>query len=201
MRPPTRRQEILHAAGDLFRHHGYHATSMRDIAGRLNLRGSSLYSHIESKEQLLREIVDEAADAFLEAAETDPEEAPAARLEQLVRGHLRVMVRELRGATVFFHEWRFLPEESRREIVARRDAYQQHFRDAIERGGRDGSFRVADPHLATLFVLSALNWSYQWLDPRGRLDLDGLGDRYLELIMSALGDEPRRPRRARKGDA
>lgn len=100
-----RRREILATAGELFRRHGYHATSMRDIAGRLELRGSSLYAHIHSKEELLEEIVAEAAAAFLTAAEAvDPGLSPRERLATLIRNRLAVIASELPNATVFFHE-------------------------------------------------------------------------------------------------
>lgn len=185
----TRRDEILSTAGEMFQRRGYHATSIRDIAERLNLRGSSLYSHIASKEELLWEIVQRAADHFddaaAEASAGDP--PPAERLAALVRGHLAVIARELPTAAVFLHEWRFLPAARRREVVARRDAYERHFRRAIDDGVADGSFRCEDPRLAALFVLSALNWSHEWLRPDGPLDPEALAERYNALVFGALG--------------
>ncbi|HKI55757.1 MAG TPA: TetR/AcrR family transcriptional regulator [Trueperaceae bacterium] len=184
----TRRQEILDTAGDLFQRRGYHATSMREIARNVSLQGSSLYAHIDSKEELLRAIVDEAADAFLMAAAgVDRTLPPPQRMRLLVAGHLQVIRDKLPYATVFFHEWAHLPAELRGDLVARRDAYQAHFRETIVAGARDGSFSVEDPALATLFVLSALNWSYQWLHPEGRLPLEVLAQRYGDMILHALG--------------
>lgn len=184
----TRRQEILDTAGDLFQRRGYHATSMREIARNVRLQGSSLYAHIASKEELLRAIVDEAADAFLmAAAAVDTSLPPPERMRRLVAGHLLVMREKLPHATVFFHEWAHLPPELRVDLVERRDAYQANFRETVLAGVHDGSFRVEDPALATLFVLSALNWSYQWLDPEGRLPPDALAHRYADMVMRALG--------------
>jgi AcrR family transcriptional regulator len=45
-----KKQRILEAAACLFRDKGYSATSMRDLAGAVNLKASSLYNHISSKE-------------------------------------------------------------------------------------------------------------------------------------------------------
>lgn len=186
--PHGRRAEIVAAAGTLFRDHGYHATSMRDLAKRLNLRGGSLYTHIGSKEELLWEIVDAAATAFQAAADAvDPELPPPARLRALVHAHLTVVVDGLEHATVFFHEWTHLHPDLRARVVERRDAYQASFRRAIADGAADGSFAIDDPDLATLLVLSTLNWSYQWLDPRGRLDLGRLADAYATFLLRALG--------------
>ena len=187
----TRRQEILDTAGDLFQRNGYHATSMREIARNVQLQGSSLYAHIQSKEELLRSIVHEAADTFLAAARgVDASLPPPERLRGLVHAHLGVIRDRLPHATVFFHEWAHLPPELRRELVERRDAYQRIFRDTVDAGVESGSFDVEDPALATLFVLSSLNWTYQWLDPAGRLPLDTLAARYASLLLGALGAVP-----------
>lgn len=182
-----RRQQILSTAGGLFREHGYHATSIRDIAKSLDMRGSSLYAHVASKEQMLWEIVTEAADAFLQgAARVDENQEPAAKLRALIRSHLKVIVDELPNATVFFHEWRFLSSDMKVAIIERRDSYERHFRETIRQGVEQGVFEVEDVKTATLFVLSALNWSYQWFSAAGSLSLEELTEKYTELVFNAL---------------
>src|SRR5690606_27521695 len=71
-----RRDEILTAAGRMFREKGYHATGMRDLAKALDLRGSSLYTHFAAKEDVLWEIVTRAAAAFEAAIDAVPDELP-----------------------------------------------------------------------------------------------------------------------------
>jgi AcrR family transcriptional regulator len=184
----SRRDEILRVAGELFRRNGYHATSMRELAKQLNLRGASLYAHIDSKEELLREIVDRAADAFLASARAVPQDVPpVARLTAFVRGHLRVVVAEIETAAVFFHEWTHLSGPARQHVVERRDAYQAELKGIIAAGAAAGDFEVDDVSVATLLTLSTLNWSYQWLDPRGRLPLEELTAFYVEYVLGALG--------------
>lgn len=195
-----RRTEILDAAGRLFSESGYHVTSMRDLARAVNLQGGSLYAHIESKDEVLGEIVNRAADQFLSAAEAVPADLPPTeRLAALITAHLRVIAREIRHATVFFHEWRFLSPERRERIRARRDAYEAHFARVIADGAATGAFRVDDPRLATLFVLSALNWTYQWYDPAGRQSIDDIASHYTRYILRALGADSRHPEAERSG--
>jgi AcrR family transcriptional regulator len=183
----NRRDEILDAAGQLFSRQGFHATSMRDLARAVNLQGGSLYAHIQSKEEVLFELVNRAADEFLSSAEAiSPDLSPKEQLERLVRGHLEVIVRELDNATVFFHEWKFLNPELQRKITARRDAYEAHFRRVIEEGVQQGQFQVEDVRLAALFVLSALNWTYHWYRPGGKLTLEALSNQYCTLIFRTL---------------
>lgn len=182
-----RRSEILMTAGGLFKERGYHATSMRDIAKHLNVRGSSLYAHIVSKEDMLWEIVNHAADAFLlRALKVDTSLSPTQRLSALVRGHLEVIIDELPNATVFFHEWKFLSAERREAIILRRDRYEQYFREVIQAGVNAGEFSAENAKIATLYILSALNWTYGWFDDDGELTLDELSEHYLRLSLNAL---------------
>lgn len=185
--PSERRDEILGAAGRLFSQRGFHATSMRDLARAVNLQGGSLYAHIDSKEELLLELVNRAATRFITAAEAVPATLPTPeRLERLVRGHLEVIAEELGSATVFFHEWKFLSPELQARVKALRDAYEAYWQEAIGEGMRRGELKVDDVRVATLFVLSALNWTYQWYRPGGKLSLGALAAQYSRLILSAL---------------
>ena len=181
------RSDILTRAEELFSERGYHGASMRELARMLDLREASLYAHITSKEEMLWETVSRAADQFLAQAEAIPQTLSLEeQLALLVRGHLRVIAYERHCATVFFHEWQFLGPALRRKAKARRDAYESYFYVLIERGARQGLFQVSNPRLATLFVLSALNWTYQWLHVEEVVSVERLTDQYVGLILSAL---------------
>jgi AcrR family transcriptional regulator len=181
------RTDIITIAGDLFSERGYHGTSMRDLAKMLDLQGASLYSHVKSKEEMLWAIVSRAAQEFRAQAEEVPRDvSPEQQMRLLVHGHLSVIARELPYATVFFHEWKFLEPSLKDKVKELRDAYESHFRRVIEEGVEQGVFQVEDTRVATLFVLSALNWTYQWFHPDGELTMQQLADSYCALIMRAL---------------
>jgi len=188
----NRRSDIVAAAMALFSEKGYHSTSMRDIADRLGLQAGSLYVHIRSKEDVLFEIVDEAADRFAAALEQARAEAaarrggPEAALRLAVRNHLQVVADHLDTATVFFHEWKFLDPDRRARILAKRDAYEAAFRDLVAGGIEAGAFRPVDPRLAALAVLSLCNWFYQWYSPAGRLSAGEVADRFVDLLLDGL---------------
>jgi AcrR family transcriptional regulator len=50
------RDRVLTAAGHRFARYGFDSTSMRDLALALDIQAPSLYSHFESKEQLLQAV-------------------------------------------------------------------------------------------------------------------------------------------------
>ena len=197
-----RRSQIRAIAGHLFSRKGYHATSMRELARHLNLQGGSLYAHIQSKEELLLEVVRQAAERFQKVLEERPSGDPVTRMKALVKGHLRVIAEELPRATVFFHEWKHLSPPLLEEAKALRRRYEEGVQAVVEEGVRAGVFRVENVRLATLFVLSALNWTYQWYRPDGPLSLEALAEAYAELVLKALGvaASPEGERREKGGE-
>ena len=191
----TRRRAIEDAASALFRERGYAATSVRDIARVLEIQGASLYAHVTSKEDVLWAIVDRAATRFEEVAQRVAGQAqthdPLARLETLIRGHVRVMTDDIGDAGVFVHEWRSLDPEHRDDIRARRNRYEQAVRGLIEEGMAAGQFVPTDPAIAAAFILSSLNGLSVWYRPDGRLTPDRIADHHVDLALRALTGEPR----------
>ena len=186
-----RKEQIYSTARSLFSERGYHATTVRDIARELNMQGGSLYAHIESKEDVLWEIVNRAAEQFLGAVEpiVASGKSPADKLRDMVRAHVQVVADNLADATVFLHEWKFLGEERRQAIAERRDRYENLYRRVIEEGVRSGTFAPTDPKMAALLVLSAVNWLPQWYKSSGPLSPPEVADRFSELVLRGL--EPR----------
>jgi TetR/AcrR family transcriptional regulator, cholesterol catabolism regulator len=184
----TRRRQIEDVASALFSSRGYAATSMRDIAGALDLQGGSLYAHIPSKEAVLAAIVEEAAEAFHAAVRPVAERGgPAAqRLREMVAAHVRVVTGARERAKVFLFEWTFLGEERREAVRRSRDAYQRYFERVVAEGVAAGELRAADPELAAVFILSAMNAMAYWYRPDGALEPDALAAHYAQLFLTGL---------------
>jgi TetR/AcrR family transcriptional regulator, cholesterol catabolism regulator len=184
----TRRRQIEDVASALFGHRGYAATSMRDIAKALDLQGGSLYAHIPSKEAVLAAIVEEAADTF-HAAVRPIAEGPgtaAERLRAMIGAHLGVVTGGRDRAKVFLFEWTFLAPERREAVARSRAAYQGYFERVIGEGADAGELEAADPRLAAIFILSAMNGMAHWYRPDGRLGPDALAEQYADLFLGGL---------------
>lgn len=183
------RADVIAAAGRLFADRGYHGTSMRDLGQELGLLGSSLYSHVPSKEALLVEVVEKGARLFERAAQVarSKEGTGADRLRALISGHVEVMTDYQDEVRTFLNEARFLDGEHRRHIVAARDAYEAEFRAAIAEGLADGSLDwPVDPKLGGIFVLSILNALERWYDPSRELDRNALVERIWAFVAPAV---------------
>ena len=55
----TRREEILHAAKELFLEQGYEATTIRRIADRVGISAPALYLYFKDKEALMLALCDQ----------------------------------------------------------------------------------------------------------------------------------------------
>jgi AcrR family transcriptional regulator len=188
-RMPDRRRQIEDAASALFSGRGYAATTMRDIASALDLQGGSLYAHVTSKESLLAAIVEEAAERFHAAVRPLAEGGGGAaeRLRAMVHAHVGVLAGGLERAAVYLYEWRFLGQERRERIARSRAAYQAMFERVIAEGQAAGELDPrADPKLAAVFVLSAVNALPRWHRPDGPLSLDEVAGRYADLFLRGL---------------
>jgi AcrR family transcriptional regulator len=185
-----RKQQIEDAASTLFRERGYAATSVRDIAQVLNLQGGSLYSHVASKEDMLWAIVVRAADRFnTEVGPIAASELPASvKLRDMVRAHVGVVTTIQKDAAVFLHEWRFLSDERRLNIAARRDDYERLFRRVIADGVDSGDFIKVNPRLTATAILSALNGIATWYRPDGELSADEIADQHASLFLDGLAN-------------
>lgn len=180
--------EIVEAAGLLFSERGYDTTSMRDIAKRVGVKAGSLYSHIENKQELLYIIVNGVSDRFLAAIEplVSSSEPAEERLREVVHRHLRLMVDHLDVATVFLHERRGLSPDQHAEVLAKRHRYEASVVQIIEQGMADGVFETSNSKLAGTTLLSILNWSYTWYDPRGKRTPDEIADFVADFVIRSL---------------
>src|SRR5579872_3800829 len=81
-------QEVLDAAAALFEEKGYQATTLQDVASRVQLLAPSLYYYIKTKEDLLFSVMKRAHQLGLALLDEPPDVAGAdaeARLAAFIR--------------------------------------------------------------------------------------------------------------------
>lgn len=162
---------------------------MQHLADALGLQRGSLYAHIGSKEELLLEVVNDGASRFLDrgrrALEMDASSAD--KLRTFLTGHMETVAEHLDAATVFLNEWRYLSDDLRAAVSAQRDQYEAMARTLVEEGVASGEFRTdADIRFASMLLLSAGNWMYEWYRPGGDLAPDEIAQRFCELVLLGL---------------
>ena len=184
------RADVVAAAGRLFASRGYHGTSMRDLGRELGMLGGSLYAHVDSKQDLLVEVVEEGARLF-EAAAAVAVATPGTAVDRLrvfVEGHVGVVVDNLDVVRTYLNEASALDGTRRAKVVTARDRYESVLRSILAEGAGDGSFRSDIDKIDAIFILSILNAVERWYDPDGPLPPEALVRRILTLVGSGLSD-------------
>ena len=117
---PSRRADIFASALRLFRERGFHATSINDIGERAGVAGTAVYSHFETKQDLLAEAIQEGARRIRDGVSgvaDDRSLPPDVALEALVRAYVGVVLDNADMNACYVLEARSLRAEVRDPLV------------------------------------------------------------------------------------
>ncbi len=131
---PSRRPEIFAAALRLFRERGFHATSINEIGAAAGVAGTAIYSHFETKQQVLAEAIREGAGrlgAGMRAALADQAQTPADALEGLVRAYVGVVLDNADMNACYVLESRNLDSEIGQPLKRRERQLRETFVDRL----------------------------------------------------------------------
>jgi len=185
----TPREAITATAVRLFAEHGYTGTTMRDIAKAVGVLPGSLYAHIDSKETLLLEIVQDGIERFLSIEDTlkGSEESATQRLLIAVKAHVGHVAESPARMSVVFHQWRYLNDKNRASAAAMRRRYAQTFMRIVESGMAAGEFSAQlDKRIAVFAILGALNWTPEWFNPAGPLTAEEVAAKLADFAIWGL---------------
>jgi AcrR family transcriptional regulator len=184
-RPGYDRESLLAVAVAVFNERGYDGTSMEDLSRRLGIAKSSIYHHVDGKEDLLRLALDRALDGlFSVAAQAQALGKPAIdRLEFLVRGSIGVLAERLPYVTLLLRARGNTATE--RQALARRREFDQIVADLVAAAERDGDIRPdIDPGVTARLLFGMVNSVVEWYRP-GR---GGGGERLADAVCAMAFD-------------
>jgi AcrR family transcriptional regulator len=174
-RPGYDLESLLAVAVAVFNERGYDGTSMEDLSRRLGISKSSIYYHVDSKEDLLALALDRAldglfsvADEVMVADEAGASGEPAiVRLERLVRGSVQVLADRLPYVTLLLRARGNTGTE--REALVRRREFDQIVADLVAEAEQDGDIRPdVDPAVTARLLFGMVNSLVEWYRPGRR---------------------------------
>ncbi len=132
-RPSNRRALILDAAIALFRERGYPATSVDDIGKAVDVSGPAIYRHFSSKEEILLEAIQLAADEVHAAngAARDSTDDPRALLAAYIGAYVDCALDRAALIAVWTSEARHLSSERRSPMSRRLRSWSTEWVDAL----------------------------------------------------------------------
>ncbi|HEY3446297.1 MAG TPA: TetR/AcrR family transcriptional regulator [Myxococcales bacterium] len=148
------RARLLSVASRLFAQRSFAGVRLDEIADQADVARGTLYSHFDSKEELLRAIVQPVLERAVDCLQRIPETLPARQaVDELLRTYLGL--------------WRLGPDAMRlahrfegappRSLFALHDVHVRHVVAILRRAAEAGLLRLGDPMLsARIFATTAV---------------------------------------------
>jgi AcrR family transcriptional regulator len=192
-RKAAREDQLLETATRLFKENGFHNTSMQDLAAALGMQKGSLYYYIDSKEELLRRLLERATSVL--AFQIDEIYAsdlpPARKLRWALENHAVTMMEHLDLVSVYLQEYRNLPPNRLSEALAVRKHYEQVLMQIVQDGIDSGDFRTVNVKMAVFGFLGMVNWTHQWFSPDGAFSSREISSMLADLALHGVLGESR----------
>ena len=130
---PSRREQILAAAAELFARHGFHGVGIDDIGSAVGISGPALYRHFRSKDAMLGEMLTSISEILLAGGQDRVERAgaPLTVLGELVRFQVDFALDNPALITVQERNLGNLTDPDRRRVRALQRRYVEVWVDAI----------------------------------------------------------------------
>jgi len=187
--PEARSRAILETAARLICDKGYAATGIQEIAEACDLTKAGLYHYVQSKENLLLEIMSYGMDLFEEQVLSQVEgiEDPVERLKACMAKNIRLVTRGWsKEVTIILHEHATLHGAAARKINARKKRYVRFLEDSFREAVEKGLIREVDATVAAFSFLGMVLWIYKWFRPDGQLTDDQVANGMIDLLFKGL---------------
>jgi TetR/AcrR family transcriptional regulator, cholesterol catabolism regulator len=190
-----RREEVVDIAARVFAERGYHATSIDDLSDATGLQRGGLYHYIGGKQELLIRIHERFIEPLLETAReiARRKESPEVELRLLAQALVQDIADYRDQVTVFLHEWRIIEDAPEwKDIRKARKEFEEIIASCIRRGAKEGIFRPLDERTTMRGFLGMINYTYQWLNPRGRITPAAVADSFVDIFLRGILVDPGR---------
>ncbi|MEI9947012.1 MAG: TetR/AcrR family transcriptional regulator [Chitinophagaceae bacterium] len=187
-RKASKKELILLKAASMFREKGFAATSMRDLAETVGIEAASLYNHIRSKNEILEAICFEVANRFntnMDIIESSQQNS-IAKLDTLLRFHIRQMVESYEEVYVSDREWKHLDEPYLSNFQNQRKAYRKKFASIVEEGIQKNEIRKIDAPTSVLIMLHAVSGIESWHRSTAKINAKELEDNMVMIMIDGL---------------
>jgi AcrR family transcriptional regulator len=180
---------VADVAFELFKHFGYDATSLDQVAAQLDITKAALYYHHAGKEAILTFGLDRALTplegVLAEAPARSPQSSPLQRFEYVLRRAMSIGLNHHNEVAVLYRlRGNSELEES---MVTRLRAFDHAasgiLAEAIEAGELSAD---ADPSLLTRLVMGLITSTVEWFRPDGPHNLEELVELTVQYAMRGM---------------
>lgn len=184
----TNLARIINATLKLSNKHGFHATTLRELANTSGLSMGGLYTYIESKPALLSMILGEVVATATQVLNSAPDEVrrdAGAHLDWLIATHIRLTEAMQPWFVFAFMEAKSFPPAERQRAVDMEATTEQIIAHAVKHGVASGAFATGDVALTASLIKPLLQ---DWYVKRAKYRRRRISiDSYIEAVRSFVG--------------
>ena len=187
MKPETRREEIIKTAAKLFKEKGYSAVTMRDLASEMGMKAASLYNHIQSKQEILKEIIISLAEAFTIGLDNIQKSNSTSimKLQEIVALHVNITSTNTYGMASLNNDWMHL-EEKLEYYLTLRTNYENEFRNIIKQGIQNNEIVDENVEVMVFSILSPVRSLYLWIPKKEAIELKELTNQLSKVLIEGI---------------
>ncbi len=182
---------LYETAARWFNRHGFHGTSLADIADELGITKAALYYYVRDKSDLLYKLHLRAAEAAKRAHNRGVKEGHNGleRVQRIVSNYLATLTSSPTETFILLEDGALSPVQSA-EIIKQRKWLDDDLRRQIETGIADGSIAQCDSKLAGFVIVGALAWTSKWYDRDGVWSSDQIAMAMSQMLARMLSSGP-----------
>lgn len=183
----AKREAVLRAAAQVFNEQGYQASTLDQVAARLNVTKPTLYYYVKSKDEILFECVRIGLSMLQEAADHVSASGgnAADKLVAVMRQYAEIATLDF-GMCVIRVGEDPLPPQAKVELRRMKARLDGVFRELVRQGIEEGSIEPCDPKLAAFTIAGALSWIARWYRPDGEMKAADIADQVIALLLKGL---------------
>ncbi len=184
----SKKDAIMRKASALFRKKGFSATSMRDIAESIGVEAPSLYNHIESKNEILKDICFNIAKLFTDFLKEVEHSSGSnlSKIERIIRFHISMMINKFESVYISNHEWKYLPEPQLSEFKNQRRNYRLRLAAILQKGIDKKEIRPVNANVSIHTILSAINGIEDWQNSGRKVDAKLIEENIIQILIEGL---------------
>ncbi|WP_066587293.1 TetR/AcrR family transcriptional regulator [Cellulomonas timonensis] len=189
MKNSSVQDSVKKAAVDLFASQGYATTSVQQIVEAAGVTKGAMYHYFRSKDDLLFAIYEQLLTLQSEhLAEIVDSGLPTdATLRAVCVDVIETSIDYLPEGTVFFRSVHMLAQDRQEEVTRRRRQYHDDFARIIERGQREGLYRVDVPRAVLVaHFFSDVHYLSHWYSPAGPESKGEIAAQLTDLFLVSL---------------
>ena len=187
MKLETRKDEIIKTTTKHFKKKGYSAVTMRDLATEMGIKASSLYNHINSKQEILKIIIISLAEEFTDGMKLiqSSNNSSIDKLKQIVDLHVVISSQNIFGMASLNNDWMHL-EEQLGHYLKLRNEYENDFRNILKDGINSKEIINEKPDILLFTMLSTLRSLYIWIPKKEDLSPEELSANLSNILINGI---------------